>query len=101
MKAILVTDMPNNCYECPIIQNGLDGYCPVGGGLIPFDKYNSRCVECPLKPMPKRMLEVLQIRNENIVNILNVSFANGWNACLDELLNTGLNYSKDGEELEK
>lgn len=80
MKAILVVDVPvlddgrHLCNECPI-WNKEHSFCE-------YD-FNMEAKGCPLKPMPKRMLEVLQIRDEKIVNILETSFANGWNACLE------------------
>ena len=74
MKAILVVDMPEE-YTGSIIDVVL-----YGNNRTIHERYVNK-----LKPMPKRMIEVLQIRNENIVNILNVSFANGWNACLGEI----------------
>ena len=92
MKAILVIDMPNNCYDCQYCRFDARRYnfrgcvltdTDVQDGTIDICKEVHSC--CPLKPIPKRMIEVLQIRNENIVNILNVNFANGWNACLEEI----------------
>ena len=40
----------------------------------------------PVRPMPKRMLVLAHIQNGNIVNVQETSFANGWNACLDEII---------------
>lgn len=59
MKAILVIDMPRNCYECRIFQDGLlYSYCPVGY-LMPTDQYNKREDGCPLRPMPNKAAEDL------------------------------------------
>lgn len=90
MKAILIVDMPNDCDECPLNSNG---YCDV----LQEDALLNEWVEdapyyslkekgdCPLKPMPKKMLALVRIQNGNIINIQETSFANGWNVCLDEI----------------
>ena len=83
MKSILIIDTPKDCDNCPCADGEL-GFCQADEKQRYCDWYKVP-LWCPLKPMPKRMLEVLQIQDENIVNILNVSFANGWNACLEEI----------------
>ena len=82
MKEILVVDVPvledgrHLCNECPI-WNKEHLFCE-------YD-HNMETKGCPLNPMPKRMLEVARMRNGNIVNVQETSFANGWNACLEEI----------------
>ena len=75
MKAILVIDIFDdvNKYHADIYREDDKGNGEMIATYIPF------------KPMPKRVLEVVQMQNGNIVNIQETSFANGWNACLEEI----------------
>lgn len=90
MKAILVIDdMPTECIECPFHRIYADGflnetYCSLMAKRNK-DGVNTRADWCPLMPMPKRMLGVAKIQNGNIVNVQEISFADGWNACLDAI----------------
>lgn len=63
-----------------------------------INKKNKWYEEVVIKPMPSR-----QDNDSEMVGCLqmDIGYTLGWNACLDELLNTGLNYSKEGEELEE
>ena len=91
MKAILVTDMPEKCFNCQLMTD--DMYCK---GFTPYTKENvaitKMCVEdyvtlgtkhpnCPLKPMPRKNYKKFYFGNidEN-------RFVYGWNACIDEIL---------------
>lgn len=81
MKAILVIDMPNNCYDCQYCRFDARKYnfrgcvladTDVQDGTIDICKEVHSC--CPLKPMPKRAF-IDQ----------GVPFNEGWNACLEEI----------------
>lgn len=80
MKAILVIDIPNNCYDCQYCRFDARKYnfrgcvltdTDVQDGTIDIRKEVHSC--CPLKPIPKRKNEYTDID------------AIGWNACLDEI----------------
>lgn len=95
MKAILVIDrMPNTCYECDycgyaIVGEGEDEYkyrsCGLSQRYLGEIAEDSKDSLCPLKPLPKKILTLVQLQNGNIVNVQETSFANGWNACLEEI----------------
>ena len=69
MKTLIVIELPDEhlLKETNDLYDKLKGY------------------KCELKPMPKRVLQVVQMQNGNIVNIQETSFANGWNACLNAI----------------
>ena len=48
MKAILVINMPQTCWECPCEYDSLA--CKAKAGIRP--DYDERPKECPLKPIP-------------------------------------------------
>lgn len=86
-KAILVIDMPINCYDCPLASAiPLDEYEGIydanicsGCGSINFDSY-SRPGWCPLK-----MLEKI----ENVgfgVETRECGYIDGFNYCIDQIL---------------
>ena len=53
MKAILVTDMPKDCIECPI-HDGEYGICNAVYKPHSDDYSKKRESWCPLKPMPQK-----------------------------------------------
>lgn len=73
MKAVLVIDMPNNCEECEIIY--FQGH---GGSICDSGDWSKRPSWCPLKPLPQKV--------EMDMNEYYEGMADGWNACIDELL---------------
>ena len=100
MKAILVVDMPKCCGETPCpcwnADDRKDWCGATNVTLTGCDIEKERPSWCPLKPLPEKKEPFYDINiQEYDIRI------DGWNACLEELLNTGLNYSKEGEELEK
>lgn len=95
MKAVLVIDMPEHCYECPLVKYK---HCSANyfvkrnhGEDVPYnfsDEYThnqGRQAWCPLKPLPKRRLVLEHIKNGSILNAKSVYEADGYNACLDEI----------------
>lgn len=86
MKAILVVDIPDDVEieDCEIEYSVKEQVM-----LTQVAKGKTK-----LKPMPEPMPK----DNSNEVNL---GFELGWNNCLEEILNTGLNCSKEGEELGK
>ena len=93
MKAILVIDMPGCCAECPFC---VSTYCvpnakEMGIGMI----HIGRLGECPLKSMPDRKEEGYP--NDDYT----IGKADGWNACIDAILEPNMGYNKCIEEIEE
>lgn len=99
MKAILLIDMPNNCYNCQYCRFDARKYnlrgcvltdTDVQDGTIDIRKEVHSC--CPLKPMPERKevhyTDPLFGEVENLTNI-------GYNKCLDDLGETESDLSTD------
>lgn len=73
-KAILVMDMPKNCYECKL-QEWLN--CKIVKGCHIGE---TRPDWCPLRPMPEK-----READPAIDNDIDWGLAEGWNACIDEM----------------
>lgn len=70
-KAILVIDMPKDCYECPLfITDERNSYCAIN--LLK----NSTKEDCPLKPAPEYQ-EVWYDDDE---------WTKGYNNCVREIV---------------
>jgi len=67
MKAILVIDMPTHCGECPV-------KCRMRG-------INHVPTWCPLRPLPHKR----EPKEEWLNEYHRDEFADGWNACIDEI----------------
>lgn len=74
-KAILIFDMPNHCYECPMEH---DIACTVSWKEV---ESLDRPEWCPLKPLPKREPEHFTSNGEEVHDV----YFQGWNDCLDEI----------------
>ena len=77
MKAILIIDIPNSCYDCPCYYEDKDK-CEVR---------NQRAIAdigipswCPLRQIPDRKEDLHYPCNEYLQAV-----NEGWNACLDEI----------------
>ena len=82
MKAILVIDMPNSCYECPLYNDEYDS-CGYYGTKAIKDR-------CPLKPLPKKRelksMEYLEhFRLGHVGTYEQKAYSIGWNDCLKEI----------------
>ena len=92
MKAILVIEMPNECWECPMHIDGVDDEneeIMVCKAKARESDYGKRPKWCPLKPMPQKnkydVDKYATVDYENNITLghyLNI----GWNACIDEIL---------------
>lgn len=81
MKAILTIDMPLSCHDCPLVSEYV---CLADERVGNVFEYESYCYPlCPLKEMPKEM------EYEDDWNDIDVSFRQGWNACVDYLEGDG------------
>lgn len=76
-KAVLVMDMPENCFKCRL-QNFLNCKivkgCHVGGNRPDW---------CPLRELPEKMKVCGKYPQPDGIT---PSYKVGWNACLDEIL---------------
>ena len=72
-KSILVIDTPNNCAECKLMF--LQG---IGESICNAVDWSRRPSWCPLKPLPQKV--------EMDFNEYYEGMADGWNACIDEIV---------------
>lgn len=86
-KAVLVTDMPECCADCPCSFFERDN--PILNlicGVAQEDAYNVGKPDwCPLRELPEKR-EINHNKNHYISNFLTDAKSVGWNACLDEIL---------------
>ena len=90
MKAVLVIDMPRNCWGCPCNEVDSDGmsWC----NALAKNTIHSNVERqpwCPLRPLPqKKNTSKLQgFGNSQIVWTDRIIHQNeGWNDCLDEIV---------------
>ena len=75
MKAILVIDMPENCFKCKL-QDWAN--CRIVKGCHTGD---TRPNWCPLKPIPSKRPTIGK-ESDNDILCMNA----GYNACIDEIL---------------
>lgn len=97
-KSILVIDTPTKCEYCPLLDttdivhnDGDYAYChalqkPLKNTSITQFISIRKPKNCPLKPMPKRMLTLAKINNGEILNNNEIQYMKGRNDCLDEIL---------------
>ena len=77
MKAMLIMEMPECCYICPITSCDADNMST-----------SSRSEDCPLKRIPDHIKgELLTNREHNQI------YKAGYNACLDNILGKQINIS--------
>ena len=82
-KAVLVMDMPKKCDECPLkVYIGYGYMCGFNGYVIQTD--SSKLKTCPLKPLPEFL------SHEHVDYAHEASEINGWNKCLESLLDDDL-----------
>ena len=82
MKAILMIDMPKDCWDCHLVDEW--GNCNAikmtseryGVSVKQYDK--ERASWCPLKPLPQKKQHGEEIDYE-------YGYIDGWNACLEEI----------------
>lgn len=90
MKAILVIDMPNNCYDCQYCRFDARKYnfrgcvltdTDVQDGTIDICKEVHSC--CPLKPIPKQFTldEILMAKD-----VKTAIEMRAYNDCIDEIV---------------
>lgn len=90
-KAILVLEMPNNCYQCPYCDCK-DNYCVLCGESM--ETQGERQSWCPLKELPQkkeytplRIDDAFELVGSNAIRIqVGNVYIRGFNACLEEIL---------------
>ena len=96
-KSVLVIDTPNNCSECPccyVSENDwgdfISARCQMKykGFVDKYSEYNKgRPSWCPLRPLPKYLgFKDTETETTDWHFGDNFDRADGWNACLDEIL---------------
>ena len=81
-KAMLIMDMPSNCYECELNNYH---FCDVTGDNI--ERYRNteyKPTWCPLREVPQKKEDNLSIHIP-----YNEGYLRGWNDCVDEILGGG------------
>lgn len=83
-KAILVLEMPKNCYQCPYCECK-DNYCVLCGESM--ETQGERQSWCPLKEMPKKKVPVFNPNDCDMEEEIKIIHEiEGYNRCLDEIL---------------
>ena len=100
MKAVLVIDMPEHCYECPLVNYK---HCNANyfvrrnhGGNISYNFSNEYIHEqgrqtwCPLRPLPQELDNISALpedpNNWSFVHYESLGYEEGWNACLEKIM---------------
>ena len=81
MKAILVIDIPKDCYDCPCYYEDL-GKCEAINKTVKAD-YDVRPSWCPLRPLPERKDEGSVLKPLPFEVYM---YRYGFNECLDEIM---------------
>ena len=89
-KAILVIDMPTCCNECKIrFDDEYSNWCsydnPEPNGVFQYVENRTKPNWCPLKPVPDKEYEG---GTWTMSGYIEDGFPIGWNACINEILNT-------------
>ena len=80
-KAMLIMDMPSSCNECDFLDEQYH-YCNVPW----FGKDVSDYVECRHESCPLRECPEKKVFDETSISFHEMSFNDGYNACIDEIL---------------
>ena len=85
-KAILVMDMPKNCYECNLRFTNLscEDICSKDNKYIEVNIFERKPNWCPLHEVPQKKEHVKSY--DFLLGQKANSFVDGYNACIDEIL---------------
>lgn len=81
MKAVLVIDMPMDCYECPCSNEGCY-LCQIRRRLLEDDFQDRRPSWCPLRPLPQKKGKHGELHEYDT----DIHYEIGWNDCIDEIV---------------
>ena len=79
-KAILVMDMPKNCFDCRFQEMGFCEAVHSVGEMIPDDDLESKPDWCPLLEVPEKK-KTIGTESETERIYMNC----GWNDCIDAI----------------
>ena len=82
-KAILVMDMPKNCFDCRFQEMGFCEAVHSVGEMIPDDDLESKPDWCPLREIPEKL--PLQGDVSDLQKMLEEMRRASWNACIDAI----------------
>lgn len=96
-KAILVIDMPDNCWNCSLIVEKENGckVCPITNCTLM--SRDGKFSWCPLKPAPEKVDvpdydDTIKAESDNAFEVgmymYNRGHYRGYNLCIDKILNT-------------
>ena len=82
-KAILVMDMPKNCFDCRFQEMGFCEAVHSVGEMITDDDLESKPDWCTLREMPEKL--PLQGDVSDLQKMLEEMRRASWNACIDAI----------------
>lgn len=80
-KAIFVTDMPRNCYECDI--HNYHECAITTTNIKDYMDEDGRPPDCPFKELPHKK-DLNEIEEHTLGE--DYIWSEGWNACIDEII---------------
>ncbi len=80
-KAILVIDMPKSCEECPMLNGADECIWQDEDANWDADTWDDLMAGCPLKKLPQKKPDKAMEKW--------LTFNNGYNACIDEIVKAG------------
>lgn len=95
-KAVLIMDMPERCADCPLRNSEKTSYvcCYLTlKNISSTDYYDKKPDWCPLRELPEHETEMTDA--DDLGNDYVRGTLDGWNACLDTILENGLSGSVD------
>lgn len=95
-KAVLVMDMPERCADCPLRNSEKTSYvcCYLTlKNISSTDYYDKKPDWCPLRELPERETEMTDA--DDLGSDYVRGTMDGWNACLDMILENTLSGSVD------
>ena len=96
-KAILVMDMPKNCYECKLhfTKGNCEDICMEKDKYIEVNIFTRKPKWCPLREVPRKQMHYPSD------DASQRCAKNGWDACIDEILKTNEGEKINGSLLNK
>lgn len=79
-KCVLVMDMPDKCWDCPLCQSYINCNKCQGKDNLLGETYlfHKKPDWCPLKPLPKKQELTFHEPGQDAITM-------GWNACIEEI----------------
>lgn len=80
-KAVLVMEMPPNCYVCELQCRNVVGLFVCAIGRNNADYCSGRPDYCPLRELPEYITEPIDVEEEYSKGTMD-----GWNGCIDAII---------------